>query len=82
MNSSLMNYYYQNKYLGWQITIPALNSLPIIIDDDKMSKVVDVVDSILNNQGNDIDEFEKELNGVIYQIYGLTEEEIALIDNN
>lgn len=80
MNSSLMNYYYQNKYLGWQITIPALNSLPIVINDQLKQSVVDAVDKILNNQGSNIESLENELNHIVYEIYGLTEEEIAVVE--
>ena len=80
MNSSLMNYYYQNKYLGWQITIPALNSMPIVIDQELHDRVVSIVDEILNNCGNSIDNLERELNYVVYKIYGLTEDEIAIVE--
>ncbi len=80
MNSSLMNYYYQNKYLGWQITIPALNSMPIVMNEQLETRVVSIVNDILNNRGNDIDSLERELNHVVYEIYGLTEEEIAVVE--
>lgn len=82
LNSSLMNYYYQNKYLGWQITIPALNSLPIVLNKQLESRIIAIVDEILSNRGNDIASFERELNRIVYTIYNLTDEEIAVVEES
>ncbi|PTJ59027.1 type II restriction endonuclease [Mammaliicoccus sciuri] len=80
LNSELINYYYQSMYTGFQITIPALNSLPIVINTDYQSKVENIVTKMLNSPENS-NHFEKELNNTIFEIYKLTTDEIKVIQN-
>ena len=81
LNSKLMNYYYQNIYLGWQITIPALKSLPIAFNADLQNVLVKLVDIILSSREGDITSMEKEIDSIVYSIYELTAEEIAIIES-
>lgn len=86
LNSRLYNYYYQNTYLGWQITIPALYSLPIvIIDDTKQENFSSLVDKIIcakhTNPAIDTSLFEAEIDRLVYELFDLSEEEIALIES-
>jgi len=82
LNSKLMNYYYKNKYLGWQITIPALNKLPIIINEKYEQQIVSIIDNILFSKGKRIETLENVLDSLVYQLYGLTPEEIALVEES
>ena len=79
LNSKLLNYYYSNVYLGWQITIPALKSLPFIYNPTLADQVVNCVDSILMKKGESIDTEENEIDRLVYEIYGLSPDEISLI---
>lgn len=82
LNSTLMNFYYKNKYLGWQIVIPALKSLPIVRNAIKEKLIVSIVDKILSNKGKDISSLEAELDEQIYELYNLKPDEISLIKSN
>ena len=82
LNSNLINYYYQNVYLGWQITIPAFNSLPLKYDLAIQDKLVACVDEILCNRGKDISAIEERLNTIVYNLYGLTQEEISIVEQS
>lgn len=82
LNSNLINYYYQNVYLGWQITIPAFNSLPLKYDLAIQDKLVACVDEILCNRGKDISAIEERLNTIVYNLYGLTNEEISIVEQS
>ena len=49
LNSSLMNWVYKKTWLGWQVTIPALDILPIkTVDKDIQKKLGVQVDRVLN----------------------------------
>jgi methylase of polypeptide subunit release factors len=85
LNSNLMNFYYNNRYFGWQITIPALNSLPIKIgSENEIKKVIDIVDKIIEQKKSDIDTtvLENLLNSEIYKIYNIDEKTISIIEGN
>lgn len=82
LNSKLMDYYYKNKYLGWQIVIPALNGLPIARNESTEKIIADIVDKILSSRGTSLDILEKQLDDEVYKLYGLTPEEIALVEES
>ena len=77
-----MNYYYKNVFLGWQITIPAFYSLPIKYDEIISEKVVKEVDKILNHEGENIKEYEDNIDTLIYKLYNLTEDEIRIVESD
>lgn len=85
LNSKLMNFYYKNRYFGWQITIPALNALPIRIgSEQEVKKILDIVDKIIEQKKSDLDItiVENLLNSEIYKIYNIDEPMISLIEDN
>ncbi|OGG20726.1 hypothetical protein A3D03_05570 [Candidatus Gottesmanbacteria bacterium RIFCSPHIGHO2_02_FULL_40_13] len=92
LNSTLINYFYSKLFLGWQITIPALNSITI---PDASSRVQDpfikIVDQILVITGSSeylfntekqarVKDYENQIDQLVYKLYGFTPEEIAIVE--
>ena len=87
LNSKLIGFYYSSLYFGWQITIPALNSIPIFLGNQELeAKVSELVDKIhylkLQNHEAKIAGIESEIDQLIYKIYGLNGNEIEIIENS
>tara|TARA_B110000196_G_C21151024_1_gene669689 strand:+ start:2309 stop:5578 length:3270 start_codon:yes stop_codon:yes gene_type:complete len=85
LNSRVINFYYQAVFFGWQITIPAINSLPIPLSIDKilLNKITNLVKNILNDKATNLDikSLEDDLNNIIYEIYNLDSNDIDIIEN-
>ncbi len=95
LNSSLMNWVYKKMWLGWQVTIPALDILPIkTVDEGIQKKLGAQVDRVLNlyKQLNDpafadekeaiqreIDTTDTQIDEKVFVLYGLTEEEKEIV---
>lgn len=87
LNSKLMDFYYKNLYFGWQITIPALNSLPILIGTQQQQKeIVILIDKIFalkkQNKDMDIENIESQIDNLVYKLYDLSPEEIKIVENS
>ena len=72
-------------FMGWQITIPAIESMPIAkIGKDLQHKISEVVKSIILDKKYDknlnIAKKEEELNLLIYLAFGLNNDEITIIE--
>ena len=90
LNSTLINYYNQNVNItnqqGFpQILMTDLQGLPIkIADNQKQSSISSIVDLILSakkiDPEADTTELEAEIDRIVYELYGLTEEEIAIVE--
>jgi len=92
LNSKLINFYYNKLFFGWQITIPALNSITVPkIPPSKQKPFIDKVDQILNitkdedyltndSKKGKVKEIEKEIDQMVYKLYDLTSEEIKIIE--
>lgn len=90
LNSTLINYYNQNVNItnrqGFpQILMTDLQGLPIkIADNQKQSSISSIVDLILSakkiDPEADTTELESEIDRIVYELYGLTEEEIAIVE--
>jgi hypothetical protein len=83
LNSKLIDFYYQSLYFGWQITIPALNSLPIAIGTEKQQKeIIKIVESILSQaaSGKDYSGLQASLDAAIYELYGLDSIQVSTIE--
>ena len=89
-NSSLLEFYYQktNSQGGNifpQVRISSVENLPIkIASRDTQDSIESLVNKILsikeNNIKTDITLLEKEIDQLVYQLYGLTEEEIKIVE--
>ena len=89
-NSSLIKFYYQktNSHGGNlfpQIRISSVENLPIkLADIQTQEKFEELVDQILTSKKTDPNAdtsiLEKEIDQLVYKLYGLTEEEIAVVE--
>jgi hypothetical protein len=88
LNSRLLNYYNKEKNITNQQAFPQilmtdLENLPIKIAANQ-EQFIALVDKILqakkDNPQADISETEKEIDILVYELYGLTEEEIDIIE--
>ncbi|MFH1160493.1 MAG: TaqI-like C-terminal specificity domain-containing protein [bacterium] len=90
-NSRLFKFYYQktNSQGGDifpQVRISSVENLPIKIADRKnQNDFVKIVDNIIEtkskDQQADTTALEKEIDRLVYELYGLTEEEITIVEN-
>jgi len=92
LNSKFINFFYSSLFFGWQITIPALNTLPIKKIYGKLQQpFITLVDQILSITKDDdylqnpkkqsqVKEFEKQIDQLVYELYDLTYEEIKIIE--
>ena len=87
LNSSLVAYWIQNKGKKqgelYKLDKEPLLEIPLpILDDTKQQPIINLVEQILIlkevNQQADTSILEKEIDTVVYNLYGLTEEEISI----
>ena len=85
LNSKFINFFYSSLFLGWQITIPALNALPIKkLENDQQQPFITLVDQILaakkKDPNADTSALERQIDKMVYELYGLTPEEIEIVE--
>ena len=85
LNSKLVDYFYSMLFMGWQITIPALDVIPVPrckIDNQlpTIALVKNAIEIKRNDPSADTSALESEIDRLVYQLYGLTDEEIAIIE--
>lgn len=77
-NSNLINWFFKKFSTNSNVNGYEVDNLPIIVaQDDKKEQMMSVVKSLLNGSA---EHSEDELNAVVYEIYGLTKEEIAVVE--
>lgn len=92
INSKLINWYYTNQFtnestLTVNLSKEYLSQIPIINLSDKEQKLtIDKVDKILSikkeNPQADTSLLEQEINAMVYDLYGLSKEDIKVVENN
>lgn len=93
LNSSLIGWYHNkvspkaNKGLFPKILINDVRNIPIVeISKSKQKPIIDKVDKILSlkkdNLEADTTALEREIDFMVYELYGLSEEEIAIVENS
>jgi len=92
LNSKLLNRQYQklNPELGRifaQVKIDYVNELPIVIaDQNKRTAIENKVSEILSIKKNNVDSnvkhLENEIDFLVYELYNLTTDEIAIVENS
>ena len=92
LNSSLLQWYYSTMFKGEtelfpKIRIAQAKKLPILkASKDKQQPIIALVDQILSakksNPNADTSTLEREIDALVYELYGLTEEEIAVIEKS
>ncbi len=84
LNSKLINFWYSNKYRMPTIGIYELHSIPIKIEKNIEKLIITLVNQILEakqeNPQADTSDWENEIDQLVYQLYGLTDEEIAVVE--
>ncbi len=88
-NSKLMNYVYKNNFKSTktvfsEIQARSVGELPIKRDDAHKTEIVSIVDNILAakkaNPQADTSALEAEIDRLVYDLYGLTDDEIAIVE--
>jgi hypothetical protein len=87
MNSFLMNRYYRSFYTDVNVKPTYLAQLPIPdVNYDKQKPIIKLVDNIICKKEIDIDadtsDLENEIDQLVYQLYGLTDEEIEIVEHS
>lgn len=90
LSSTLIGYYVQNvgdkskQRLFPRITMSTLKNIPIKVDKYFMEKIINIVDICLHekrqNLGKDILSKEIEIDLLVYHLYGLTYDEVLIVD--
>jgi type I restriction-modification system DNA methylase subunit len=90
LNSRLMKYYF--KFIGtmtaggaYTLKYSTIQQLPIKIAEDQapFSTLVNhIIDAKNKNKQTDVSFFEKKIDALVYQIYGLTPEEIIMVEED
>lgn len=92
LNSRLIFCYIKERYSsssyngGIDFTKEMINDIPLPTDEDKRTEIIVVVDQILalkkQNPIADTSALENEIDQLVYELYGLTPEEVALVEGN
>lgn len=92
LNSKLMQIIWKEIYPEQKDVFPRLKKeqlveIPIpIVETQRQHDIITIVDKILNKKQNnyvaDTTELETDIDKIVYKLYGLTNEEIAMIDND
>lgn len=90
INSQLIKYYWQIMFADFkssfpQVTIFSLSQIPIAVaSKESQHEIVQLVDQILTSKKTDpnadTSTLEKEIDQLVYMLYGLTDEEIAVVE--
>ena len=86
LNSSLINYVYATKFLNVAVKAEYLKDTPIPRADSlRQNRVVEVVKNILRAKQRDaeadVSALEREIDQLVYALYGLTPEEIQIVES-
>lgn len=91
LNSKLLDFYYKKKFSTKkeeafpEIQTYLYEQLPLpIVNQEQQNKVINIVDTILQlksvNNNADTSSLENEINVIVYDLYGLTDAEIKIIE--
>jgi hypothetical protein len=87
INSKLMNWYFSNTFIDYNIKPKYIEQLPIVeIAETEQQPIIEHVEKILAlkkaEPSQSTTELEKEIDKMVYVLYGLTEAEIAEIEQS
>jgi len=83
VNSTLLNTYFLHRFTTISLTAAFLGELPIkppSSDARRVAKISELVSRRLNKQKADTSALEREIDQQVYALYGLTPEEIAIVE--
>ncbi len=80
LNSSLFNWLYSNRFFDYEIKPIYLRNSPLC--DTNNNELIYLVENVLINKRNNADTttLESEIDQLVYQLYGLTEEEVGIVE--
>lgn len=85
INSRLMNWYFSNTFVDYNIKPKYIEQLPLPKEINSLD-LKNLVSNIISmkNQGMDIEtsSLENKIDHLVYKLYNLTEEEIAIVENS
>ncbi len=84
-NSRLMNWYFSNCFVDYNIKPKYIEQLPLptnINSHELEAKVAEIITLKAKDKEIDTSDLENQIDHLVYQLYGLTEEEIKIIENN
>lgn len=90
LNSTLMSYYFMKntaksvRKMFPKLILEDLRKFPIkVISPDEQLPFIELVDKVLSmkSEGLETDELEKQIDEMVYGLYGVTEEERGIIEN-
>ena len=85
LNSKLINYLFATKFLNLAIKAEYVKQIRIPTADDKQIQYMEsLVNQVLECKQNDIESsvLESKIDDLVYQLYGLTEKEIEIVDGS
>ncbi len=83
LSSNLMNFYYKAHYTDVNVKPLYLSKLPIPkIDQKRQKPFIYIVDEVmkLKKQNQDTTELEDQIDQMVYELYRLSEDEVALVE--
>jgi predicted RNA methylase len=83
LNSRLMNWYFSNSFVDYNIKPKYIEKLPLptkIISSELETKVTEIISLKVNDKEIDTADLENQINQLVYQLYDLTEEEIKIVE--
>ncbi len=87
LNSSLVNFWYREKYSmqhmqggALPINTPELKNIPIIIENVAVSRIDQISKDILTNPELNQASGQEKIDQLVYQLYDLTPKEIAIVE--
>ena len=86
LNSKLIDYYFNVVFNEYEVKPLHLSQLPIrILSIENQSTLVDIVklifESRLTDVNSNITELENRINTIVYSLYGLTDDDVAVVEN-
>jgi len=83
LNSKLFNWLYSKRYFDYEIKPIYLRNSPLCdTDDKKLNRLVkEIITLRSSDEKADITKLTNQIDQLVYELYGLTEEEIKIIEN-
>ena len=81
LNSKLINYLFATKFLNLAIKADYLKQIKLPAPNEKISSLVSKILEI-KEQGGVTDSYEKEIDKIVYGLYGLTDAEIKIVEES
>lgn len=86
-NSNLLNFIHSKSHNSTYISFPSVESLPLVIAQPQdQQRIIDLVDQILmtkrENIHTDTSLLEQEIDQLVYRFYGLSDDEIKIVEAN